>query len=55
MKINYNKSELVPINLDQGEADSFKSIMGCEVGQFPIKYLGIPLTMISLEEKIYSR
>jgi mannosylglycoprotein endo-beta-mannosidase len=43
MKINYNKSELVPINLDQAEVDSFKNIMGCEVDQFPIKYLGIPL------------
>jgi hypothetical protein len=43
MKINYEKSELVPINLDQDETELIKEIMGCVVGAFPIKYLGIPL------------
>jgi hypothetical protein len=43
MKINYEKSELVPINLDQAETELIKEVMGCVVGAFPIKYLGIPL------------
>jgi hypothetical protein len=43
MKINYEKSELVPINLDQVETELIKEVMGCVVGAFPIKYLGIPL------------
>jgi hypothetical protein len=43
MKINYEKSELVPINLDHAESELIKEIMGCVVGAFPIKYLGIPL------------
>jgi hypothetical protein len=43
-RINYNKSELVPINIDsQEDIDSFVEIFGCPVGAFPIKYLGIPL------------
>jgi hypothetical protein len=43
MKINYSKSELVPINLDQSKIDSFRDILECVVGSFPIKYPGIPL------------
>jgi hypothetical protein len=43
IKINYEKSELIPINLDQTETDLIKEIMGCVVGVFPIKYLGVPL------------
>jgi hypothetical protein len=44
MRINYNKSEIVPINpLDVEESKRFADIFGCPVGDFPIKYLGIPL------------
>ena len=43
MRINYNKSELIPINLDEPETQLFANIFGCVVGNFPIKYLGIPL------------
>jgi hypothetical protein len=43
MKINYNKSEMISMNLDDREKENFKSISGCPVGVFPIKYLGIPL------------
>lgn len=43
MRINYSKSELIPIGLKPEEATSFSKIMGCTVGAFPIKYLGIPL------------
>jgi hypothetical protein len=43
MKVNYNKSELVPINLDDNEIAGFKEVFDCVVGSFPIKYLGVPL------------
>jgi hypothetical protein len=43
MKVNYNQSELVPINLDPEEILEFKEIFDCLVGSFPIKYLGVPL------------
>jgi hypothetical protein len=44
MRINFHKSELVPINILEGEElDQFANIFGCPVGAFPIKYLGIPL------------
>lgn len=43
MKINYTKSELVPIGMTSEEHIPFSNIFGCPVGDFPIKYLGIPL------------
>ena len=43
MRINYSKSELIPINLDAEETSCFIEILGCTEGAFPIKYLEIPL------------
>jgi hypothetical protein len=44
MRVNYHKSEVVPINIEQKEdVERFARIFGCPVGEFPIKYLGIPL------------
>jgi hypothetical protein len=44
MRVNYHKIELVPINIEQEEElVRFSRIFGCPVGEFPIKYLGIPL------------
>jgi hypothetical protein len=43
MKVNYCKSELIPINLDADETTELQHILECVVGSFPIKYLGVPL------------
>ena len=43
MRIKYHKSELIPINLSVEECAQFVDILHCVVGDFPIKYLGIPL------------
>jgi hypothetical protein len=44
MRVNYQKSELIPINIEhEGESETFSRIFGCPVGNFPIKYLGIYL------------
>ena len=43
MRINYNKSELIPINLEEEELTPFITSLGYSQGNFPIKYLGIPL------------
>jgi mannosylglycoprotein endo-beta-mannosidase len=43
MKVNYNKSKLVPLNLEPDEAKNFKKIFDCSEGSFPIKYLGVLL------------
>jgi hypothetical protein len=43
MKLNYNKSEMIPMNLLDQEKENFKNILGCFVRVFPTNYLGIPL------------
>jgi hypothetical protein len=42
-RINFNKSKLVPLNLDIEETHSFSHIFSYPVGDFPIKCLGVPL------------
>jgi hypothetical protein len=43
VRINYEKSELIPLCVNEEEVPSFLNILGCALGKFPIKYLGIPL------------
>jgi hypothetical protein len=43
MRINYHKSELIPINLEREDCLPFLEILECTLGSFPVKYLGIPL------------
>ena len=43
MRINFHKSEMIPINLEDDEVHRLAHILSCPVGNFPIKYLGIPL------------
>ena len=42
MRINYSKSELIPINMEMEETVCFIQTLGCTEGAFPIKYLGLP-------------
>lgn len=43
MRINFDKSEFIPMSLEAQEAHRVARIFSCPVGSFPIKYLGIPL------------
>jgi hypothetical protein len=43
MRINYHKSDMTPINLDEREANQYTQVFCCKVGIFPFRYLGIPL------------
>jgi hypothetical protein len=43
MCINYHKSDLMTINLSEDEANLFAQVFSCKIGQFPFKYLGLPL------------
>jgi hypothetical protein len=51
MRINYNKSEMIPLGLDEAETPMFANLLGCAVGNFPIKYLGIPLHYTKLRRE----
>jgi hypothetical protein len=43
MKINYSKSDMTTINLDEDESANYAKILCCKLGSFPFKYLGVPL------------
>jgi hypothetical protein len=55
MRINYHKSDMTAINLDEGEINQFARVFCCKIGTFPFKYLGVPLHHDKLrKEKISS-
>jgi hypothetical protein len=41
IKINYHKSDLTPINLEE-EGQNYSRIFCCKLENFPFKYLGVP-------------
>jgi hypothetical protein len=45
LKINYGKSQLIPINVDQNTTELLAQEFGCQVGSMPFTYLGLPLGM----------
>jgi hypothetical protein len=42
MKINYSKSDLTTINLEEEDSNNNAKIFCCKIGKFPCKYLGVP-------------
>jgi hypothetical protein len=52
LRVNYNKSFLVPINIDNEKAEHLAKTIGCSVASMPFTYLGLPLgtTRPSVEE-----
>lgn len=44
LKINFLKSEIVMINGDNMSAKQYADIFNCQIGLFPIKYLGVPVS-----------
>jgi hypothetical protein len=41
LKINFNKSEILMINDEDNWGQQYAEIFNCQVGLFPIKYLGV--------------
>lgn len=42
-KINYEKSDLMTIGLEEEGINLYARLFCCKIGSFPLKYLGIPL------------
>jgi hypothetical protein len=51
MRINFHKSELIPMNLDEQQTHQISHMFRCPVGVFPIKYLGVPLHYEKLKKE----
>ena len=54
MKINYDKSDLITIGLDEDRANCFAKIFCCKKSEFPIKYLGVPLRIAGWRGRLLS-
>ena len=44
LKINFSKSEVILINGDEDKNLQYAEIFNCQIGSFPIKYLGVPVS-----------
>ena len=51
MKINYDKSDLLTIGTDEERVNEFARIFCCKTGEFPLKYLGVPLHFTKLRRE----
>jgi hypothetical protein len=51
MRINFHKSELTPINLEDSQTHDIAHVFSFPVGSFPIKYLGVPLHFEKLKRE----
>jgi len=54
LRVNYHKSCLVPINMDNDNATSLANAFGCTVRSFPFTYLGLPLGLTKPQVKDYA-
>lgn len=45
LQINFNKSCFIPINVPTHELEWIKAVMGCPQTEFPVLYLGMPLSI----------
>jgi hypothetical protein len=43
LKINFNKSQMLPINVEKDLINQLAEEFGCQVGAMPFTYLGLPL------------
>nr|AAK91329.1 Hypothetical protein [Oryza sativa Japonica Group]ABB47257.2 retrotransposon protein, putative, unclassified [Oryza sativa Japonica Group] len=43
LKVNYHKSEIFTLGLSDNDTNRVAMMFNCPVGQFPIKYLGLPI------------
>jgi hypothetical protein len=50
LKINFMKSEVLCIGGDNDIAKSYSELFHCQIGSFPMKYLGVPVSATGLKE-----
>jgi hypothetical protein len=43
LKVNFSKSSLIPLNMDEDLATRLAATLGCKIGTTPFTYLGLPM------------
>jgi hypothetical protein len=51
MRINFHKCDLISIKVEEQDAQMFSQSLCCKLGQFPLKYLGVPLHYMKLRNE----
>jgi hypothetical protein len=51
MRINFDKSDLLTIGIEEDRVNEYSKKFGCKKGDFPIKYLGVPLHFTNLRKE----
>jgi hypothetical protein len=51
LKNNFTKSEVILINGDENTNIQMVELFNCQIGMFPIKYLGVPVSPCKLHVK----
>lgn len=54
LKINRAKCSIAGIHIEEGEVEGLALALGCEVGRWPVKHLGLPLGGNSREVNFWS-
>ena len=50
LKVNYQKSEIFTVGGDESTLKYYAELFNCDVGSFPIKYLGMPVSYSTLRD-----
>uniref|UniRef100_A0A453BTU3 Reverse transcriptase domain-containing protein n=1 Tax=Aegilops tauschii subsp. strangulata TaxID=200361 RepID=A0A453BTU3_AEGTS len=53
LKVNFQKSEIMTIGGDTDIDSKYAEIFNCEIGHFPIKYLGMPVSFTTLKDSVW--
>jgi hypothetical protein len=51
VKINFHKSELIPVNVEENQVHGISHILNCPLGSLPFKYLGVTLHIEKLKRE----
>jgi hypothetical protein len=51
MRINFNKSESIPLSLNDSQINRVAHVLNCHIGSFPFKYLGVPIHFKKLKRE----
>ena len=41
LKVNFSKSELIPLNLTDEQTRDLTDVLNCKIGKLPLKYSGL--------------
>lgn len=53
LKVNFEKSIFVPLNVGQADMPWVQAVIGCTRSDFPVQYLGLPLTLKSPTRNLF--